>query len=286
MSQQDEPLDSGFLEDIPRSRAHYDRLRKFHWEFYSQLEYQRSKIYDLLKTSLRERARPFEFEKWQRAVKYKYALDPLGTKGSRVDPGGRFNIGEIDTTKYPVFSALYIASDRVTAFAELLGRSGDSGSLTPEEVALTKPDSIAAVSVSGHLDAMLDITDESNLSAFVALIKGFRLSAHVIAEANSLSFPLRLIKTVPELSQALLDANWRNWPMLYDTPTTCQVFGRIAFDAQIEGILYRSVLTEKPCLAIYHENFQNSSSYIELDDPAPAEVILRKLDSSNCTLAP
>lgn len=87
MSQPDEPLDSGLIADIPKSRELYNQLRQFHWDYYSELAYLRSKIYDALKSSLREQAGPFELSKWQRVVKYRYALDPLGTNGSLVDPG-------------------------------------------------------------------------------------------------------------------------------------------------------------------------------------------------------
>jgi RES domain-containing protein len=236
-----------------------------------------------LKSSLRERAEPFEFSQWQRVVKYRYALHPLGTNGSVVDPGGRFNVGKIDSTRYPVFPALYVASDKGTALAELLGRRSTSGdSLTPEELALAKPDSIAAVSVSGHVDAMLDIRDARNLAAFVALIKDFRLTPALTSKARKLEFPLNIIRTVPVLTDVLHAPNWREWPALYEVPAACQLFGRIVFDAQIEGILYNSVLTQEPCLAIYHQNFQHSSSYIELDDPVPPELTVRRLDSSNC----
>jgi RES domain len=282
MNQHDEPLDSGFIADIPKSKALYEQLRQLHWEFYSELAYQRNKIYDSLKSSLRERAQPFQLLKWQRVVKYKYALHPLSTKGSVVDPGGRFNIGEIDKTRYPVFAALYVASDKGAALAELLGRSTSNDSLTPEEQALTKPDSIAAVSVSGHLDAVLDIREDSNLAAFVALIKGFRLPHALTSKANRLGFPLNVIRSAQELNRVLNAPDWRNWPTLYDVPAACQIFGRIVLDAQVEGVLYKSALTEKPCPAIYHQTFQNSSSYVELDDLAPSGLVVRRLDSSNC----
>jgi RES domain-containing protein len=286
MSFQDEPLDSGFMEDIPKSRALYEQLRQFHWEYYSELAYQRNEIYDSLKSSLRERAAPFELSKWQRVVKFKYALNPLSMNGSVVDPGGRFNIGEIDTTRYPVFPALYVASDKGTALAEILGRGTGGGLLTPEEVALTKPDSIAAVSLSGHLDAALDIRDDRSLAAFVALIKGFRFTPMLASKATRVGFPLQVVRTVQELTKVLHASDWRNWPALYDVPAVCQIFGRIVLDAQVEGILYKSVLTGKSCLAIYHQNFHNSSSYVELDDPVPPELVLRRLDSSNCSVIP
>lgn len=283
MSEYEEPLDSGLVADIPKSKILYEQLRQFHWEYYSELAYHRNKIYESLKSSLRERANTFEFSRWQRVVKYKYALDPLGTNGSLVDPGGRFNIGAIDRTRYPVFAALYIASDKGTALAELLGRSVTGNLLTAEEVALTKPDSIAAVSMSGRLEAVLDVHDDRNLAAFVALIKGFRLSSALSSKARRLGFPLQLIRTVQVLTNVLHAPDWRNWPTQFDVPAAGQTFGRIVFDAQIEGILYKSVLTEKPCLALYPQNFRNSSSYVELDDQAPSGIVQRRLDATNCT---
>lgn len=69
--------------------------------------------------------------------------------------------------------------------------------------------------------------------------------------------------------------------MLYDVPASGQIFGGIAMDAGIEGILYESVLTGKECLAVFPKNFLNSSSYIELDDPAPQGDVPTRIDSSN-----
>ena len=69
--------------------------------------------------------------------------------------------------------------------------------------------------------------------------------------------------------------------MLYDVPAGGQIFGGIAVDAGIEGILYESVLTGKKCVAVFPQNFQNSSSYVELDDPAPSDDVRMRMDSSN-----
>src|SRR6266704_2023957 len=198
MSRGWEELESGRISDLLRSKAYFERLVEFHWEYYSELEFQRNQIREQLKSSLRDTAQPFEFTKWQRIVRYKYSLTPLSTKGSLVDPGGRFNIGDIDCARYPVFPALYIASDKGTALAEVLGREKGTGSLTPEELALTKPDSITAVSVSGRLESIVDIRDRSNLGGFVYLVKDFKLSKSLIVKARKLGFPLRLIKTTRE----------------------------------------------------------------------------------------
>jgi hypothetical protein len=276
-----ELLDSGRISDILQSKALFEQLVEFHWEYYSELAFQRNQIREQLKSCLREKAKPFEFSKWQRIVRYKYSLAPLSTKGSLTDPGGRFNIGELDRTRYRVFSALYIAADKGTALAEVLGRDESTGSLTPEELALTKPDSITAVSVSGKLESVLDIRERNNLAGFVNLIKNFKLSGPLILKARKLGFPVRLITTVKELSMVLEKRGWREWPMVFDVPDACQIFGGLVMDAGVEGILYNSAITQRLCLAIFPQNFLNSSSYVELDDVAPTKDVQRRIDSSN-----
>jgi len=274
-------LDSGNISDILKSKALFEELAQFHWHYYSELAFQRNKIREQLKSSLRDRAGSFEFQNWQRVVKYKYSLDPLSAKGSLVDPGGRFNIGEIDPTRYPVFPALYIASNKGTAMAEALGREKNAGSLSPEEVALTKPDSIAVLSVSGKLESILDIRERGNLAPLVNLTKNFKLSKSLVLRARKLHFPLRVITTAKELGSVLEQRDWRNWPMVFDVPSTCQVFGALVMNAGIEGILYNSAITGKECIAIFPQNFLNSSSFLQLDDAVPSEKVQRRVDSSN-----
>jgi len=282
MSDPEKVIDYGLVADIPVSRARYEQLVQFFWEYYAELAFQRNQVYDSLKSSLREGAAPFEFSRWQRVVKYRYSLDPLSTKGSVVDPGGRFNIGAIDTARYPVFPALYLASDKGTALAELLGRDMPGSSLTAEEFVLTKPDSVTAVSVSGKLESVLDARDRRNLAGFVNLIKDFRLSGPLTAKARRLGLSplLRLVRTVSRMVEVLQDLNWRAMPMRLDSPSPSQVFGRIVMDAGIEGIIYNSVLTHKPCLAIHPQNFPNYSYVVELDDPAPTQNVHTRIDAA------
>jgi hypothetical protein len=80
--------------------------------------------------------------------------------------------------------------------------------------------------------------------------------------------------------KALQDPNWRFWPIHFDVPTTPQLFGQIVVDAGIEGIAYTSVLTKKPCLVIYPQNFANSSSYVQLDDPTPVDIVEKRIDAT------
>lgn len=242
----------------------------------------RRSIREELNSSLRNAGAAFQFSGWQRVVKYKHSLDPLSAKASLFDPGGRFNVGAIDPTRYPMFPALYLAADKGTALAEVIGRDKGVGALTPEQVALTKPASISAVSVTGKLEAVIDIRASGNLFKFVSLIKNFKLSKPLISEARRLGWsPLTLITTVAELKAVLALDNWRNWPTLYDVPAGGQVFGGVAVDAGIEGILYESVLTGRECLAVFPQNFLNSSSYVELDDPAPRDDVRMRIDSGN-----
>ena len=282
MNGSEEVLDYGLIADIPKSRELFKQQAQFHWEYYSELAFLRNQIYDSLKSSLRERTAPFEFTGWQRAVKYKYSLEPLSTKGSLVDPGGRFNIGAIDPSRFPLFPALYLACDKKTALAELLGRDGaaNANSLTPEELALTKPTSITVVSVSGRLESVLDVRDQKNLAGFVNLIKDFKLSSGLFMKARKLGLQVKIVRNTSQLVRELQMSRWREWPMGYDVPSAPQIFGRIVLDAEIEGILYDSALTHSQCSAIYPHNLQNSSSYIELDDPGPSEGIPRRIDST------
>ena len=69
--------------------------------------------------------------------------------------------------------------------------------------------------------------------------------------------------------------------MIFDVPSTCQVFGGLVMNAGIESILYNSAITQRECLAIFPQNFLNSSSFLELDDPIPSEEVQRRIDSTN-----
>ena len=110
--------ESGRVSDIIKSKKLYGDLVEFHWRYYSELAFQRKSIREELNSSLRNAAAAFQFSGWQRVVKYKYSLDPLSAKGSLFDQGGRFNVGAIDSTRHPMFPALYLAVDKGTALAE------------------------------------------------------------------------------------------------------------------------------------------------------------------------
>lgn len=292
-------LDQFSTADIKTWEAIKDQLLKYHWDFYNSLAYQRSKIADKIKKSLLEATqKSFSFTRWQRTLKFKHSVEPLSLAGSLTDPGGRFNVGDINPSQFPPFPALYIASDRGTALQESLSQdilSKESSTLeeiitlevpgrklSPLEYALTKSDSIALISISGHLETFIDLNKPDQLQPFVDLLKNFTIPEHLFTIAKKLKFkegPI-LIKTVPKLIDALLHKNWREWPMQYDVPVASQVFGQLVMNAGIEGILYPSKFSNKNCLVVFPQNFDNTrGSIIQLDDPPPKATKILKWDA-------
>lgn len=143
-----------------------------------------------------------------------------------------------------------------------------------------QPASISVVSVSANLESVFDVRDSKNLTGFVELIKNFRLSSSLVLTAKRLKLQPRIIRSTTQLVRELRTTRWREWPMGYDVPATPQIMGRIALDAGIEGIVYDSVLTRNTCIAIYPQNLQNSSSFVELDDPCPPGVVNKRIDAA------
>lgn len=277
-------LDQFSVSDIGKWAAFKDRFLKYYWDYHNALAYQRSHISDEIRKSLLGAAqRSFLITRWQRAVKYRYALKPLSTAGSLVDPGGRFNVGDINPSQFPPFPCLYLAADKKTALQELLSQKIDENKaaslLDPFDLALTSKDSVAVVSLSGSLASVINLKEPKKLQVFVDLIKGFTISDELIKVAKSIGqTEPELIRTVPKLMDSLLDPNWRLWPMQFDVPVASQIFGQLVADAGIEAILYTSKFTGQDCLAVFPQNF-DAGSFIELDDPAPSEVKIRRLDA-------
>lgn len=64
-------------------------------------------------------------------------------------------------------------------------------------------------------------------------------------------------------------------------PSNSQIFGHLVYLAGIEGILYKSKLTEKNCLVIFPSNFVGTESYIALDDDPPHPLVPTRIDETN-----
>ena len=280
-------LEAGSVSDIERYQRNADAVAAFNWKFYAELAYQRSQIEGELVVALSRAATgPSRFDRWQRAVKWKYSLDPLNTLGSIQYGGGRFNAGTIDPKLFPIFPALYITEDKDTALQETLGQSAlQDAHLLAREIALTAPQSESLISVSGEVETIIDLSHSENLQPFVDLLAEIKIPPYLHHDAKKLGIgPLDVVKTTDELIGNLLQPTWRELPQVVDVPANCQLFGQLVRSAGIGGILYPSKFTDKKCLVLYPQNFENTSSYIELDDEGPENVSLKRIDKSNWRL--
>ncbi len=280
-------LEQGTLIELKNAKKRTAAHLRYYWNYFSELAYQRGRIEDEIGQSLNESCtRDFELKRWQRVVKYKYSLHPLSTEGSVRRIGGRFNMGKDVNPNLPSFPALYFAIDKDTALQETLGQVEVEGSdLSPRELALMSPKSETIVSVSGRLEHVLDIRTTTSLRKFTDLIKNFELSRSVISQARLLGQGVPEIVTTPsKLRESLLLERWRALPMLFDVPSNSQIFGHLVFTAGIEGIVYPSKLTGRDCVSIFPRNFAGTSSFVELDDPAPDGVVATRMDDTNWRL--
>lgn len=267
-------------EDALRWTEAGEAGRRFEALWSSDLAYQRSLIADQIKAALLGKAEAFKFEDWQRVGRYKYALTPLSVAGSLKYVGGRFNIADIDRSRFPPFPALYLAIDRETAMQEILGQdAGAGGKLSALELALAKSDAIFNVPVKGELRSVLDLRKSDLLQPFVDLIKDFTIDKSIAAMAAAQGLPpLTLIRTTEELLKTLFDENWRRRPAHYGIPAGPQIMGQLAADAGVEGIIFPSKFNAKPNIAVFPQNF-TGDSFVELLGAIPEDVKVRRLDA-------
>ena len=273
-------LDSFSAKDLDAWETQKDKILRYYWDFYNDLAYQRHKIADALRTALLEAAAgPYEFNRWQRQVRYKYCLTPLSPKGSLIEPGGRFNIPDVNPDQIPPFPALYIAENKETTLQEA-GQQSKRGELSALDLALIKKDSISIVAVSGKLESIIDLRHPKKLKSFLKLIRKFSVSKSIIqmAEKIGLERP-QTVRTIDSLIGSLLEPDWRAWCIQFDIPANCQIFGQLIANAGIEGILYPSKFTKKNCLAIYPQNF-DLESFVAVEGDTPEGVVISRLDAN------
>ncbi len=206
----------------------------------------------------------------------------MSARGSILnDPGGRFNIGDIDQIKFPKFAGLYLAEDTETSLREKCGLDpqGDNDGLTGRELNLIN--NIAVVKVQGSITNLLDITDPMSLTEFYNQIKTIHMPIELISRARKLNIKSMMpVRSETELRDTLLREQWRIMPMQFDIPANPQILGQLVYTAGIEGILYPSVKTQKKCLVVYPENFRQTDSYIEIDGVTPKSVTHNRIDKN------
>jgi hypothetical protein len=231
---------------------------------------------DILKSLVTASLGPFSFQRWQRILGYRYSNSPLSCAGSvKGMAGGRFNYGSFDRLNFQPFPALYLAENRDTAWSERYGQMLETpNALTHEELALTRRESVTYVSVSGKIERVVDLRDPTRLQSFAAIVSGFKVPPDLLARARKLKMrPLpRFPRDVHELTERLLEKEWRKFPMGFDMPSPSQQFGQLVLAAGIGGVLFPSTRGKGGalCLALFPANFAGGDSEVVVDDVAPA----------------
>lgn len=280
-------LEQGTLESIRAAKERTQRLIDYYWQYYSELAQQRNQKIENIRAALLEScASDFEFNNWQRTVKYKYSLHPLSTIGSLSFIGGRFNTGNDVNVNVPVHPALYLAVDKETCLQEALSQQGGQHSeFTPLEIALTNKESYAMVSVSGKLEKIFDLRSTKSLKQIVGVMKEFKLSDDLFKKAIELGIEKPdIIRSNKQLLDSLLDKNWRHLPTNLEVPSNSQIFGHLLFNSGIEGVIYPSKFTQKDCIAAFPKNFDGGGSYIKIEGDVPHKKVPNKIDGTSWRL--
>lgn len=273
-------LDSFSQEDVIKWEDKHRKIQQYCWDHYCYFSYKRSLVIDKLKEALLSScSSSFESSSMHRTVDYGFSDHPLSAAGSIiVDPGGRFNIGDIDGTKFPKFPALYLAEDAETALREKFSLSEDKAvdGLSAQELNLFS--NITTVKVRCNLKVVLDLTDEQSLASLYSELKHIQLPHSFIYRAVRLKLDaMRAVNSAVELRDTVLRQDWQVMPISFDVPGNSQILGQIAHAAGIEGILYPSTKNGKKCLAVYPENLKEDS-FVELVGRIPKTTIHRRMD--------
>jgi len=278
-------LDKFSQIDLRRWKKASDDLEHYHVRLFYHLEALREIHSEELCDALQKhRTHKQVGTSWYRLVDYRYSNEPLSTKGSLIN-GGRFNIGSnLNPRIFPNFPALYIAETYETAYTEYFGapEKVPVGKFKGHELSLARPKSFAAVSLSYELKNVFNLSKLSNLNTFTKVISKFKMPDDLKELGRSIGIrPPWLVSTAALLKGSLLDPNWRSYPVQYEIPSNPQVFGRLLRDAGLEGVLFPSTKGKAKCLAIFTENLDSTSSFVELKDAAPAGVLHTRLDSTS-----
>ena len=224
-------LEEGSLSDLLEAKKFSQQQIDFYWRYHSELAHQRKAIESeisqvLIQTSISD----FSFKDWQRSVKYKYGLQPFCTLGSLTDPGGRFNIGDINPQNFPVFPHYTLPMTRIPPFRKPSGKWKCRVRFNPSGTCPDERRFHHYFFDERHLDKVFDVRIAKNLKKFVNLIKDFKVSKELIDMAKQLGQPPpETVRQPKMLHQVLHESNWREWPMKVDVPTASQIFGQLVY---------------------------------------------------------
>lgn len=224
---------------------------------------------------------------WIRICSYRFSQQPLNAYGSTIGVGGRFNFGDaLDNVDSLAFPALYIGETKSVAYREYFGISqNQSAELSSQEFALTPNKAYSVIPINGLFHNVLDLTRTAKLREFVDILASFTVTKETQALATKAGIePRSLVASAELLNTVLTEEDFRGWGRNHGLPANCQIFGKLAWEAQYDCVLYRSVKGGGKCLAVFPQNLEYSDSKLWLADVAPAHTITM-LDASNWQLA-
>lgn len=197
--------------------------------------------------------------------------------------GGRFNFGrDINKTQFQPFNALYIAETHNIAMCEKYGITGDlSIQFSNQELALA-PSSHQFVRIKGKVHSVLDVRTAKSLRKVANIIRHFKIDAMTdeLATFAGIREPMTVMKLPKDLKTSIHERDWKAAPTQVNLPATPQVFGKLVYDAGIEGILYNSTKGNGSCLALFPKNFDGSESFVMLEDDSANTVLNTKMDKN------
>lgn len=270
------------LETWERASRDLDDL---HAKLYFNTELERRRLRAELIDAINVKpAAPFDFSGWCRMMEYRWGNTPLSSAGSIRGFGGRFNVGnDIELSLIDPFPALYVADSQATAYREryqISDAGAPGGGLSNVELDLGV--STCTVRLDGHIDRVLDVTDPLALAPICRIFKKIRMPPEVARIMKRLKMKpdaIKMVNTPRDLQRAIIERNWRTWPIQFGIPSPSQMLAEIAIAAGYEAIRYRSSKScTGKCLAIFSGNLATRESFVALTDAAPDTVNHSRLD--------
>lgn len=250
------------MEELSRElwKSYQSYLAKAREEVLDQI------TYALLETSTND----FFQNNAGRIVKAEHSSRPLSCKGSYIKPpSGRFNFDQsISYQRY--FPALYIASEYNIAYREAFRKSSEDNdkNLSELDLDLTDPQSFSYHRVNIFLDRVIDLRNDDPFYAFYDSIKHIEIPKHYREQSKKLNTSLGLLAQNSEtLKKSILGFNYEQWSIWIDCPSPSQWFGHYTRLAGIQGVIYPSIRSNTGFnIAVFPDQFEDTSSYVELSD--------------------
>ncbi len=250
------------------------RIRIFYKDYHTYLATERNLLLDEILQSLKKVGKKIKKDIFYRVVLSQYMNDPLCTSGS-LSYSGRFNFGYNISYDYPKFSCLYVSNHSDGAKSEKFPNP-DHKVLSSAEISLIPNRSFLTSRCEVHLTKnCIDLRTPDCLKYFTQIISKIEPPARFQKKWKKMNRkvrgqskvePLRTIKTLQQLYQALFEIYYEQWMTFLDVPSNSQWFGYYVKSAGIEAIIYPSIRHKNYYnMAIYPDNF-GPKSYVRLAD--------------------